>query len=219
MICFFHLLFFFHLKCHFYFIFFSQNNAVGGENKNKILQRHFYFYLDFQKNRVGSPENQKIQKNLALVVLFIAVLLQIFWRNFYSNAPCFSLLWLYLGNSQVSVYRTIGPALVLLGVHNARVGTDHQTLTRVMTLEGVGKWKMLARLWERYLTPKFDIQPKDLLHLRLSSLFSKLISHIWLILSYTVQAVILDVCTKFKILCQVVPEKSLTKISILITLD
>ena len=29
--------------------------------------------------------------------------------------------------------------LFLLGVHNARVGTDHQTLTGVMTLEGVGK--------------------------------------------------------------------------------
>ena len=48
-----------------------------------------------------------------LVLFFIAVLLQIFWRNFYSNASCFSLLWLYLGNSQVSVYRTIGPTLVL----------------------------------------------------------------------------------------------------------
>ena len=27
--------------------------------------------------------------------------------TFYRNASCFSLLWLYLGNSQVSVYRTI----------------------------------------------------------------------------------------------------------------
>ena len=44
---------------------FWQNNAVGGENKNKILQRHFYFYLDFQKNRVGPAENQKIKKILA----------------------------------------------------------------------------------------------------------------------------------------------------------
>ena len=43
---------------------------------------------------------------------FIAELLQIFRQNFYSNASCFSLLWLYLGNSQVSVYRTIGPTLV-----------------------------------------------------------------------------------------------------------
>ena len=50
----------------------------------------------------------------SLVVLFIAVLLQIFWGNFYSNASCFLLLWLYLGNSQVSVYRTIGPTLVLI---------------------------------------------------------------------------------------------------------
>ena len=48
----------------------------------------------------------------SLVVLFIAVLLQIFLGNFYSNASCFSLLWLYVGNSQVGVYRTIGPTLV-----------------------------------------------------------------------------------------------------------
>ena len=33
----------------------------------------------------------------------------------------------------------------------------------------------------------------------------------WLILSYTVQVVIPDVCTKFQILCQLVPAKSLTK--------
>ena len=48
----------------------------------------------------------------SLVVLFIAVLLQIFRGNFYSNASCLSLLWLYLDNSQVRVYRTIGPTLV-----------------------------------------------------------------------------------------------------------
>ena len=29
--------------------------------------------------------------------------------------------------------------LFLLGVHNARVGTDYQTVSGVMTLEGVGK--------------------------------------------------------------------------------
>ena len=40
------------------------------------------------------------------------MLLQIFSQNFYSNAFCFSLLLLYLGNSQVSVYRTISPTLV-----------------------------------------------------------------------------------------------------------
>ena len=40
------------------------------------------------------------------------MLLQIFLQNFYSNASCFSLVWLYLGNSQVSVDRTIGPTLV-----------------------------------------------------------------------------------------------------------
>ena len=42
------------------------------------------------------------------------MLLQIFLRNFYSNASCFSLVWLYLGNSQVSVDRTIGPTLVII---------------------------------------------------------------------------------------------------------
>ena len=45
------------------------------------------------------------------------MLLQIFLRNFYSNASCFSLVWLYLGNSQVSVDRTIGPTLVFKSTH------------------------------------------------------------------------------------------------------
>ena len=50
----------------------------------------------------------------SLVVLFlIAELLQLFRQNFYSNTSCFSLLWLYLGNFQVNIYRTIGPTLVL----------------------------------------------------------------------------------------------------------
>ena len=31
------------------------------------------------------------------------------------------------------------PRTIKLGVHNARVGIDHHTLTGVMTLEGVGK--------------------------------------------------------------------------------
>ena len=44
----------------------------------------------------------------------LATSLVVFWRNFYSNASCFSLLLLYLGNSQVSVYRTIGPTLVFI---------------------------------------------------------------------------------------------------------
>ena len=46
----------------------------------------------------------------------------------------------------------------------------------------------------------------------------ELISNLWLILLYTVQLLISDVYTNFKILGQVVPEKSLTKISIFITL-
>ena len=46
-----------------------------------------------------------------------------------------------------------------------------------------------------------------------------LISHMWLILLYTVQPVIPDIVPNFEILGQVVPEKSLTKISILITLE
>ena len=54
----------------------------------------------------------------SLVVLFIAVLLQIFLRNFFSNASCFFIVVVIpgynQGNSQVSVNRTIGPTLVLL---------------------------------------------------------------------------------------------------------
>ena len=45
----------------------------------------------------------------SLVVLFIAVLLQIFCRML-----CFLLLWLYMAISQVSVYRTIGPLVFRL---------------------------------------------------------------------------------------------------------
>ena len=50
------------------------------------------------------------------------MLLQIFLQNFYSNASCFSLLWLYLGNSQVSVYRTIGPTLVTIYGYGGHLG-------------------------------------------------------------------------------------------------
>ena len=46
----------------------------------------------------------------SLVVLFNCYAI----RSFYSNASCFSLLLLYLGNSQVSVYRTMGPTLVII---------------------------------------------------------------------------------------------------------
>ena len=46
-----------------------------------------------------------------------------------------------------------------------------------------------------------------------------LISHMWLILLYTVQPSYLMFVPNFKILDQVVPEKSLTKISIFITLE
>ena len=51
-----------------------------------------------------------IQTSYAVIrqLLLIAMLLQIF----YSNSSCFSLLLLYLGNSQVSVYRNIGPTLI-----------------------------------------------------------------------------------------------------------
>ena len=47
-----------------------------------------------------------------LVVFLLLCYCRYFDKTFYSNASCFSLLWLYLGNSQVSVYRTIGPTLV-----------------------------------------------------------------------------------------------------------
>ena len=46
----------------------------------------------------------------SLVVLFYCCAT----ADIFTNASCFSLLWLYLGNSQVSVYRTIGPTLVLI---------------------------------------------------------------------------------------------------------
>ena len=50
----------------------------------------------------------------SLLVLFIAVLLQIFRRNFYSNASCFSLLWLYLGITWAIVrWALIGPLVLL----------------------------------------------------------------------------------------------------------
>ena len=48
----------------------------------------------------------------SLVVLFNCFATADVLTNCYSNASCFSLLLLYLGNSQVSVYRTIGPTLV-----------------------------------------------------------------------------------------------------------
>ena len=37
-----------------------------------------------------------------------------FLQNVHSNASYFSLLWLYLANSQVSVYRTIGPMVLVI---------------------------------------------------------------------------------------------------------
>ena len=48
----------------------------------------------------------------SLVVLFYCCATADILTKVYSNASCFSLLWLYLGNSQVSVYKTIGPTLV-----------------------------------------------------------------------------------------------------------
>ena len=50
----------------------------------------------------------------SLVVLFNCYATADILKKFLQqcNASCFSLLLLYLGNSQVSVYRTIGPTLV-----------------------------------------------------------------------------------------------------------
>ena len=52
----------------------------------------------------------------SLVVLFNCYATADILKNFLQQASRFSLLLLYLGNSQVSVYRTIGigPTLVLL---------------------------------------------------------------------------------------------------------
>ena len=57
----------------------------------------------------------------SLVVLFLLLCYCRYFDNFYSNAYCFSLLWLYLGNSQVSVYRTIGPTLVMFSARKGFV--------------------------------------------------------------------------------------------------
>ena len=49
----------------------------------------------------------------SLVVLFNCYATADILMKLYSNASCFSLLLLlYLGNSQVSIYRTVGPTLV-----------------------------------------------------------------------------------------------------------
>ena len=50
---------------------------------------------------------------ISLVVLFYCCATADILKKLLQNASCFSLLWLYLDNSQVSVYRTIGPTLVL----------------------------------------------------------------------------------------------------------
>ena len=50
---------------------------------------------------------------ISLVVFFYCCANVDILTKFYRNASCFSLLWLYLGNSQVSVYRTDGPTLVI----------------------------------------------------------------------------------------------------------
>ena len=60
---------------------------------------------------------------------------------------------------------------------------------------------------------------KKLLERKKKGQIKGLISNMWLILLYTVQPVIPDVCTKFQNLGQVVPEKSMTEISIFITLE
>ena len=59
----------------------------------------------------------------SLVVLFYCCATADILTNPYSNSSCFSLLWLYLGNSQVSVYRTIGPTLVIRCCHGDNVIT------------------------------------------------------------------------------------------------
>ena len=60
---------------------------------------------------------------------------------------------------------------------------------------------------------------EKLLERKKSGQIKGLISHMWLIPLYRVQSVIPDVVPNFNILGQVVPEKSLTKISIFITLE
>ena len=67
------------------------------------------------------------------------MLLQIFLRNFRSNGSCFSLLWLYLGNSLVSVYRTIGLTLVSLSIccsSNFHFGFEDKILVLFVPVPG-----------------------------------------------------------------------------------
>ena len=64
------------------------------------ILRKFYFSNPINKIKVNPVGT------LYLFKLF-AVLLQIDFINFHSNASCFAMLWLYLVNIQLSVYMNI----------------------------------------------------------------------------------------------------------------
>ena len=69
----------------------------------------------------------------SLVVFFYCCATADILTNFYSNASCFSLFWLYLGNSQVTVYRTIGPTLIFAPRLQARTASMRR-FYRVLTI-------------------------------------------------------------------------------------
>ena len=75
----------------------------------------------------------------SLVVLFIAVLLLIFWQNFYSNASCFSLLWLYLGITLAIVrWALIGPLVLLWFCFFIQFNVPFKIISLIETSQSVG---------------------------------------------------------------------------------
>ena len=59
----------------------------------------------------------------------------------------FHLLLLYLGNSQVSVYRTIGPTLVVfLDTQKKRTWLQHCLLLHSKVLAGIDGWEILSMI-------------------------------------------------------------------------
>ena len=78
----------------------------------------------------------------SVVVFFFCCATADILTNFNSNVSCFSLFWLYLGNSQVSVYRTIGPTLVFIFAPSLQTRTaSMRRFYRVHTIHVFAKIK------------------------------------------------------------------------------
>ena len=79
-----------------------------------------------------------------LVVLFYCSATPDILTKFYSNASCFSLLWLYMANNQVSVYRTIGPLVfkkIIDHFYHKDVHKENMT-----TIHSLTSFKLLCQL-------------------------------------------------------------------------